>query len=50
VLAENLGYFDLTRQRAASYWACYYRWNYPAWTDYPGQQLLAKFKTTVAAR
>ena len=40
VLAENPQFLDLTRQRVASYWSCYYRGQYLRWSEYPGHVLL----------
>jgi hypothetical protein len=41
VAAENPGFFELTRQRAISYWNEYYRHDFPSRDDYPGLAALA---------
>ena len=40
VLTANRPALHRLRQRATSYWNCYYRWDYPAAKDYPGMQVL----------
>jgi hypothetical protein len=37
---ENRKFLELTRQRAVSYWDCYYRSEFPRFQDYPGYQLV----------
>ncbi|MCF2530788.1 hypothetical protein [Yinghuangia soli] len=43
VLAANREFLHLTRQRAASYWDCYYRGRYP-WEHYPGRIVLESLR------
>jgi hypothetical protein len=38
--AENPLFFNATKRRAISYWACYYRSRFPDFGDYPAFQLL----------
>lgn len=33
---ENPDFINLTRQRATSYWSCYYRHQHAGWKTYPG--------------
>ena len=40
VAAENPDFIELTRQRAVSYWDCYYRRQYPRLGSYPGMEAL----------
>jgi hypothetical protein len=47
-LRDNPGYLNLTSACVSSYWACYYRGNYPNTSkpsriDYPGFQLIKTF-------
>lgn len=39
-LAENPEFFELTKQRVASYWDCYYRRMYLSPADYPAHSLI----------
>ncbi len=39
-VTENPEFLDLTKQRAISYWNCYYRRRYPDRTGYPAFELL----------
>ncbi len=41
-LAENPAFLELTSQRVASYWKCYYRSRYPCRTEYPGFRLFPR--------
>ena len=43
-LVENEEFLDLTRQRVASYWNCYYRSHYFIRADYPGFRLLSSLR------
>ncbi|MFJ2028714.1 hypothetical protein [Streptosporangium sp. NPDC087985] len=43
--ADNLDFMTLTRQRAVSYWSCYYRWRFPEFNHYPGAQVLASLSS-----
>ena len=47
--AENPQFVARTRQRAASYWDCYHRDRYPAFTHYPGSLLTAALKAAAAS-
>ena len=44
-LAENPAFLELTSQRVASYWDCYYRSSYPSRADYPGFGVLSSLRT-----
>jgi hypothetical protein len=41
---ENRKLTQRLRQRAASYWDCYYRQNYPDLNSYPGMALLRQLE------
>jgi hypothetical protein len=43
--AENPDFLARTISRIASYWGCYYRWNFPNLDDYPGMQLGLSLKS-----
>ncbi|MFC5830602.1 hypothetical protein [Nonomuraea insulae] len=43
--AENPNFMTLMRQRAVSYWNCYYRWRFPDFSPYPGAQVLASLRS-----
>jgi hypothetical protein len=43
-VAENSDFIQLTRQRAISYWDCYYRGQYADRTHYPGLAILASLQ------
>jgi hypothetical protein len=43
VWVANPTFFAKTRQRAASYWNCYYR-HRSEWRNYPGKQILDFFE------
>ncbi len=43
-LAENPAFLELTSQRVASYWNCYYRSHYFIRADYPGFRLLSSLR------
>lgn len=47
--AENPRFVALTRQRATSYWDCYHRNRYPAFTHYPGSLLTTALKAAAAS-
>lgn len=40
LIGENRAFFDLCRQRAASYWNAYYRARYPSLRMFPAHRLL----------
>lgn len=42
-LTTNSEFYHLTKQRVASYWDCYYRWQFPNKEDYVGFQILGHF-------
>jgi hypothetical protein len=42
--ADNPGFMSLTRQRAVSYWDCYYRQEYPTFSRYPAGLVLASLQ------
>jgi hypothetical protein len=44
-VADNPDFITLTRQRAASYWDCYYRRRYPESSRYPAAQVLASLRS-----
>jgi hypothetical protein len=44
-LADNPCYTALTKQRATSYWSCYYRRQYPSRQTYPGLVALDALRT-----
>ncbi|MCB9106567.1 MAG: hypothetical protein H6633_20325 [Anaerolineales bacterium] len=39
-LTKNQKFYQLTKQRVASYWNCYYRWQHPNKERYVGFQIL----------
>lgn len=41
---ENPAFFQLLKQRIASYWNCYYRAMFPQLTDYPAFRIAESFK------
>jgi hypothetical protein len=41
---ENRNLIQILRQRAASYWDCYYRHSYPSLNSYPGTVLLRELE------
>jgi hypothetical protein len=43
--ADNPGFMSLTRQRAVSYWDCYYRRQYPEFGRYPAAHVLASLNS-----
>lgn len=43
--AANPDLIDLTYQRAASYWDCYYRWRYPDLSSYPGIAVISAIRS-----
>lgn len=43
--ADNPGFMSLTRERAVSYWNCYYRWRYPDFASCPAAQVLASLRS-----
>ena len=42
-LRANPEIYERTRQRAVSYWSCYYRSGFPAGTGYPAFEVLTQF-------
>jgi hypothetical protein len=46
-VAENPSFFDLIRQRVASYWNCYYQSTYRR-SDYPGFLLVSSLESAAA--
>jgi len=48
-VADNPAFVELTAQRVASYWDCYYRYRYPRRADYPGFTLLSSLRAAGAA-
>ena len=44
---ENPAFFQLLKQRIASYWNCYYRAMFPRLRDYPAFQIAESFKIEV---
>jgi len=49
-LDENPRFAFLTRQRAVSYWSCYYRRDYPKREDYPALKVIAKLESWKRSR
>jgi hypothetical protein len=48
-ISENCDYWELTKQRVASYWNAYYRHKYTK-LNYPGFQLVRTLETSLRAR
>ncbi len=46
-IRDNVKSYDLTKQRVASYWSCYYRWKYKYKQDYVGFKILDFIDTKV---
>lgn len=46
LIGENRAFFDLCRQRAASYWNAYYRARYPSLRMFPAHRLLLQMERT----
>lgn len=44
LIGENRAFFDLCRQRAASYWNAYYRARYPSLRMFPAHRLLLQME------
>jgi len=44
-VVENPAYFELIGKRVTSYWNCYYRFQFPRQTDYPGSALVAMLRS-----
>jgi hypothetical protein len=49
-VADNPAFIELTAQRVASYWDCYYRSAHPEQDDYPGFQLVWSLRDAGAAQ
>lgn len=47
---ENAAFLRLTKQRAVSYWACYYRRQFPRKEDYPGFRLICALESAPLGR
>ena len=47
-VAANPGFLDLTSSRVVSYWNCYYRFEYPQLSEYPGFQLISSLRRAPA--
>jgi len=44
---ENRAFFQLLRQRIASYWNCYHRFTFPKLKDYPAFRILELIETSI---
>ena len=47
-MAENSQFATLTSRRVTSYWNCYYRFEYPDQSDYPGSVVLRSLMSAAA--